>query len=363
MSFYYDFDPTEAADRRTAAGLLRLREKLDAELPPRTISDTVMLATWNIREFDSSKYGHRTDESIAYIAEIAARFDLIAIQEVHADLSGFKRLLDTLGIWWKFLLTDVTAGSAGNSERMAFLYDSRKVKFGGLSGEVVIPDKRSRGKILHPQRQLARTPFLCGFEAGWLRFMLCTVHIYYGTAKANDPDRVREIEYLSKFMAGRVKKDTSWSQNLVLLGDFNIFRPKDVTFGALKKAGFFIPEQLQSLPSNIDQSKHYDQMAFVSNYYGKKIMTEHLQNCRAGVFNFFEAVYREDEEKSYGRLIGKNYRQDKKGKARTARSKTNYYKQWRTFQLSDHLPMWMEIPADFGHLYLTEIANAKAKKK
>jgi hypothetical protein len=29
-----------------------------------------------------------------------------------------------------------------------------------------------------------------------------------------------------------------------------------------------------------------------------------------------------------------------------------YYRQWRTFQMSDHLPMWVEIGIDFSDAYL-----------
>ncbi len=47
---------------------------------------TLLLATWNIREFDSGKYGYRDDEAYYYIAEILSRFDLIAIQEVRSGL-------------------------------------------------------------------------------------------------------------------------------------------------------------------------------------------------------------------------------------------------------------------------------------
>jgi len=36
-------------------------------------------------------------EAIYYIAEIIDKFDLVAIQEVHKDLSGVKRLLEVLG--------------------------------------------------------------------------------------------------------------------------------------------------------------------------------------------------------------------------------------------------------------------------
>lgn len=344
MSFFYQFDAKNERDRRTAEGLLRLQEKLAQELPARTISDTLILATWNIREFDSSKYGERTSESISYIAEIISHFDLVAVQEVNADLKALEWVQRVLGDWWKFLVTDVTAGTKGNQERMAFLYDSRKVKFGGLAGEIVIPP--GKGK-----EQLARTPFVCGFETGWLKFMLCTVHIYYGSEKAEDPDRVKEIELLSEFLAGRVEERTAWSKNLVLLGDFNIFSPSDKTFKALLKGGFFVPKQLQQLPSNVERNKHYDQMAFITRKdWDQGMVKERLTRCKAGVFNFFALVYRDEDESLYSAEMDDGY-----AKARTARDKTNYYRQWRTFHMSDHLPMWFELPIDFGEEYLQSI--------
>lgn len=342
MSFFYD---AKVITPQTAAGLLRLREQLDRQIPARTISETLMLATWNIREFDSPKGGSRTEESIHYIAEILSRFDLIAVQEVNADLDALKWVQRVLGDWWKFIVTDVTGGRKGNQERMAFLFDSRKVKFGGLAGEIVVPPEKGKD-------QLARTPFICGFETGWLKFMLSTVHIYWGTDFAEDPKRAEEIDYLSDFLANHVKEKSAWAKNLVLLGDFNIFNTTDLkTFGALTKKGrFFIPKQLQQLPSNIERNKHYDQMAFISAFFDPKVMQGRLENCRAGVFNFFDSVYRDEDEKMYADQIGEGYHS-----AGTDKKKTQAYKFWRTFHMSDHLPMWFEMPIDFGREALEKI--------
>src|SRR3954470_15588974 len=69
--------------RRAAAGLLSLRRRLRKEIPPRTVEETLLLATWNIREFGRNEmFGARIAESIHYIAEIINHFDLVAIQEV-----------------------------------------------------------------------------------------------------------------------------------------------------------------------------------------------------------------------------------------------------------------------------------------
>src|SRR5215831_3177815 len=110
------------ARRRAAAGLLSLRRRLRKEIPPRTVEETLLLATWNLREFGRNKmYGPRLDESIQYIAEIINHFDLVAVQEVKENLADLKRLVKVLGTWWEYIVTDVVAGKAGNTERIAFL--------------------------------------------------------------------------------------------------------------------------------------------------------------------------------------------------------------------------------------------------
>ena len=64
---------------RTIDRLVALREQLRTEIPARTLRDTLLLATWNIRDFDSNKFGQgpRLDESYYYIAEVIAAFDLV----------------------------------------------------------------------------------------------------------------------------------------------------------------------------------------------------------------------------------------------------------------------------------------------
>ena len=322
MPFYYAIKKTSPEVRkRTAEGLLRLRQQLAEEVPQRTISDTLLLATWNIREFDSSKYGERDAEPLHYIAEIISHFDLVAVQEVREDLWALDEVQKMLGGWWKYIVTDVTYGTSGNGERMAFMYDSRKVVFGGLAGEVVLPDVRGKERSL----QFARTPFLCGFKASWTKFNLCTVHIYYGESKSDDPRRIKEIEDLAMLLADKARppaeqpsrpegavtavRNTS-PENLILLGDFNIFARGDKTFEGLTKAGFVVPDELQRLPgSNLDQSKFYDQIAFLvrPDRFGT--------TSKAGVFNFLKSVYPDEDQETYRPLVGPAYANAKNQKA------------------------------------------------
>jgi hypothetical protein len=216
---------------RTVEGLIRLRAALDKDVPRKTATNTLLLATWNIREFDSGKYGYREQESYFYIAEILSRFDLIAVQEVKDGLYPLQAVTKILGSSWDYLVTDVTLGTSGNIERMAFLYDKRKVSFTGLAAELVLEKKR--GEKEEP-RQFARSPYIAGFRAGWAYFTLLTVHIYYGEGKALDPRRLQEIQDFAATAAKHADKFNSAPQrkpgvaakrnNLIMLGDFNIFK-------------------------------------------------------------------------------------------------------------------------------------------
>ena len=94
-----------------------------------------------------------------------------------------------LGGWSKYVVTDVTEAASGNGEWMAFVYDRRRVAFGGLAGEIAIPPEKVDTEVL----QFARTPFACGFKAGWAPIDLCTVHIYHGEGVPLDSRRLEEI--------------------------------------------------------------------------------------------------------------------------------------------------------------------------
>jgi endonuclease/exonuclease/phosphatase family metal-dependent hydrolase len=316
-------------------------------VPARTVEQTLLLATWNLREFGRNKmFGRRLDESIQYIAEVVNHFDLVAIQEVKENLADLRRLVEVLGDWWEYIVTDVVAGKAGNTERIAFLYDTRKVRFDRVAGEVTLPEKK--GVVW----QLARTPFLCTFRTGWRRFSLCSVHIYYGTAKPADPRRLKEIECLSEFLAERNKRrqkdDNGEPEVIVLLGDFNIFSRGDVTLKALEKNNFVVPE---IGPSNLAGDKHFDQIAFHDPrclLWPKPDDGKKKEVPRSGVFRVLDYVFRDKDCESYDAEM----RETGPGKYDKAANKQAFYKKWRTFQMSDHCPLWVELCIDFSDPFI-----------
>jgi hypothetical protein len=44
---------------------------------------------------------------------------------------------------------------------------------------------------------------------------------------------------------------------------------------------------------------------------------------------------------------------------KTKTGKPGKFKDWRTYQMSDHLPMWIELRVDFSREYLERIAVGK----
>jgi len=350
MPFYYSIDGRKPEGKRTAEGLLRLKKGfVEENVPERSVDETLLLGTWNIREFDSEKFGARSDEPILYIAEIISRFDLVAIQEIRDDLTALNRLMKDLGGWWKYLLNDVTEGREGNRERMAFVYDSRKINFGGLAGEIVVPPVRKSGEVLEPAKQLARTPFIVGFRGGWFKFTLCTTHILYGAGVPEEPARLKEIDVLAEFLAARAGERTAWARNMILLGDFNIFDTTDKTMKAITDHGFIIPDQIKRQASNALRNKHYDQIAFIAPDIQDK-----LSLFGAGVFDYYKYVYRAEDEERYASAMGPAYLKTKEGIERDQAGRTRYYRDWRTYQMSDHLPLWIELKIDFSQEYLAK---------
>jgi endonuclease/exonuclease/phosphatase family metal-dependent hydrolase len=342
------------ADRQRAAGrLLALRELLKAKIPARTRSDTLLLATWNIRDFDSNKFGHgpRLPESFYYIAEIIAAFDLVAVQEVNANLRALQRLMPILGPDWDYIVTDVTEGTSGNDERIAFLFDKNKVSFLNQVGEVVLPDVQ----LIEGKRQFARTPFYATFQAGWFKFNLCTVHIYYGEDSGPAlARRIEEIDRLTGFMADRAKREGG---TYIVLGDFNVVSPEHQTMQALLRHGFTVPEPLRNAPTNLFQTKHYDQIAFLGP---RDAIQLGPSAANAGAFNYYERLFTPEMADVYYGLFTparrKKWDTNSDGSPRDLDSRHAYYADlWRTWQMSDHLPMWVELKIDFSTPYLTAL--------
>jgi len=341
MPFYKDLKANKPIQKRTIKNLIKLRAGLKKDIPQRTLTETLLLATWNIRDFDKPSYGYRLEESFFYIAEIIASFDIVAIQEINRDLTGINAVKKILGSDWKFIFSDTSEGARGNSERMGYLYDSKKVRFGGLAGELVLPPVKNKKKETVPIEQIWRTPMICGFKAGWARFMIASVHVQWGESTANSQSRVNEIKQLAKFLKKRTEDKKAWARKLILLGDFNIFSDKDETYKALTDEGFKSPKPAEELYTNVGKKKRqYDKILL-------REVEHSLEVLDGGTFNFFDYVFTNAEKDYYTKHKTHMLKADKK-------SKYASYRPWTTHQMSDHKPVWVEIKIDYANEYLED---------
>lgn len=371
--------------KRTVANLLDLRKQLDAELPQKKFAESLILGTWNIRNFDDNRFGYgpRLEESFYYLAEIIARFDVIAVQEICEDLSCLNKLIGILGGDYDYILTDITHKDlGGNDERLGFIYDKSKVTFRGIAGELVLPPSMLIPAAKGIPSQFARTPFGCSFESGWFKFMFTTVHIYFGkesVKSAGYARRVAEIEKVAKYLS---KQADIRDDNYILVGDFNITKPGSRDFNALVENGFQVVQN--RLGSNDQQTKFYDQISFKSRRDELSIMEPERDNRS---FQYFNSVYSMEKFPSYSLLIRQMLGDKLKEveldlqKATTATKQKDFKKQiesirkilssestlmdyycdWRTFQMSDHLPLWVEVKIDYSNEYLQHLGTLEAE--
>ena len=361
LQYYYLRYIPKAERSRVVGNLERLINQLDREVPDKDSEQTLLLATWNIRNFGKVR---RLPESLMYIAEILSRFDFVAVQEV-VDLDDWHEVMKRLGPNYDFIASDKTHHKLGSGgERLLYLYDKRKVEFQNIAGEIVLPtdmliteDTAGEGGALYQGKQFRRTPFITAFRSGWFKFDICTVHLFYGSSSGSKlAERVQEIDRVADYFADRAIEAQKDGRSLILLGDFNIVHPDHETMIALRRHGFRIPDALNR-PSNLDLTKYYDQIAFMTDDETLEFIdcrTDDLKKANAGIFEIFKSVFRDQDTLEYEAEL----RKKAGGKDKQGAALTQYYKSsWRTFQMSDHKPMWVRIKSNAAAAYLASLKS------
>jgi endonuclease/exonuclease/phosphatase family metal-dependent hydrolase len=356
-----DLNKTEL--RRAVPRLEALREQLK-KIPAKDADGNLLLASWNIRDLGKPGggfgYGERRPESYFYIAEILSRFDFVAVQEVN-QLATWEKVMDVLGPHWGFIASDVTHEKiGGNDERLTYLYDKRKVTFRNVAGEIVLPPKMMVSQNEKGGRQFARTPYFASFQAGWRKFDICTVHIYYGSSSgAKLARRIDEINQIVKYLGSQGDEKVDAGKALILLGDFNVAGLKHKTMEALLKEGFVVPEEIQDPPEH-QRNNFYDQIAFKTP--PDSLVFPAGEKNTAGSFRIYENVFNAGQIDSYRKYfepVRERTLQEARAKAKKNNKKApkeqtpeEFYEDWRTWQLSDHQPLWIRLKADDSNHYL-----------
>lgn len=254
------------------AEVAALERALDGLVPAKELDRNLLVATWNLRAFGGLTKSWRAGEKdtpkrdlrdVRLIAAIVARFDVVAVQEVKGDLRALRHLLKALGPDWAFTLTDVAGGDEGNDERLAFLFDTRRVKPSGLACELVVQIAEDTSlSATTIRRQFARTPYAVSFVTGGKTVILVTLHVNYGDTGA----RLAELTEIARWLAAWAEQEDEWRHNVIALGDFNVDRRDDVQYRAFTATGLTPAPALVDAPRTIfDRPKtghYYDQVAW-----------------------------------------------------------------------------------------------------
>jgi endonuclease/exonuclease/phosphatase family metal-dependent hydrolase len=313
-------------DKDTAKGIKELRKRIrKTKIPTSRLDESINIATWNIREFGRKK---RRRASLHYIAEIFNQFDLIAITELRRNLSQLKMVMDILGPYWKVVFSDYINDRGGNWERVAYLYDKRAVVPTGLVAEADFPRKKNKktGEYESPYSWW-RKPYIASFRAGSFDFILIAVHIRWGNGKEV---RIKPLRLLADWIDKRRNDKLSVDKDIILMGDFNIPKTGDPLYGAITSKGLKAPKAIFGLKqgSNLAKKMKYDQI-FHSPGIAKSFTN------RAGVLDFYTGG------------IKKLYPTD-------TPTKDDF-----TYELSDHLPLWIQMDIDTEDEELDQIIKSK----
>ncbi len=339
---------TQEDKKRTITNLLRLRKGLVEEIPSKTMDKNLLLCSWNIKNFGTLK--DRTAESLYYIAEIINAFDIVALQEVNRDLDDFKKVLRLLGSHWKYTLSDVTEGNSGNDERFGFMYDSRRVIHSGLSGEIVIsPELIENNAIIS---QLKRTPTFTGFESGWRKFSIVSVHLHPGDGPTNKALRKEEVRLLIEILKKKATIPETEYKNMIILGDTNLYEEDDDIVKLITDNKFVESDGLKGKFTNTSLNQIYDRIFLNVDEYFKIAKTEDGKE-KGNVFNLFNYIYQNipQEIATYHPLM-LQHKDDPSTLTNTTKFESYFNAYWKRNQMSDHLPIWLELQTESSDEFL-----------
>jgi len=181
-----------------------------------------------------------------------------------------------------------------------------------------------------------RSPYVVSFSKHGCNFIVTNVHIFYGDNKSI-VFRKQELSLLAEYLEKRSSDADALDPDYIACGDFNIEKAvnselkqlsntivtnqskSDIVnslFDALTSKGLIIPDVIKDSGSNLDRTKHFDQIGY-HEYDDSTIVFK-----KGGVIDFVGAVFPE---------LGQNPLSSRRTRD-----------QLKT-KLSDHLPMWAEF--------------------
>jgi endonuclease/exonuclease/phosphatase family metal-dependent hydrolase len=296
----------------------RLRAHRAVRGIPRKAKGTLLIGSWNVANLGLQE---RRLDDLALIAEILTWFDVIAVQECRDNFADLYQVVHLMGARYQVLMSD----AGGNSERLVFIYDHRKLGLLDEIGEVSIAPSRAKSVRLDPEGApfvgFDRPPYLASFNLTGtpLSVQLVNVHLFFGSPGPADlVRRALEVKAMARWAALRNESPYAGARELIALGDFNMPKPRrdggNVVYDALTSRGLVTPKHSTVVGSSIASDNQYDQVAMFP-----KTTKAWLVNI--GVFDFDAVVFPE----------------------LWARGNRQAFNAYLRYYLSDHRPMWVEV--------------------
>lgn len=348
-------EPSPSYRYNAAEEMTAIDQHFEMRNVPASRDGRLLLASWNIANLGAQK---RPPRALLILSHMLSRFDLIAVQEVNNNFRTFEKIVRDMDGDFDFVMSD----KAGNSERLAYIYRTDKVRIDKLWGEVALTKREypKRSVKVHFRKDgqdqtrtiknhrfvpFDRNPYIGSFRCDKLGFVLANVHLYFGAFQNSSTDakqlkyarRVLEIFALSRWAERVSSGGNAWDRDIILLGDMNIpnMDQNESTIKALKKFGWqsldYVSDQTIGVDntqlshiggSNLGNDKTYDQIALSPTALRGKV-------SKTGVFDFDNAVFKSKWDDLAGSLT---------------RSKAiSMFARYTKFHLSDHRPLWMEL--------------------
>jgi len=205
------------------------------------------------------------------------------------------------------------------------LFDSRVVRFNGMACEASPPRKKTGTEYL-AQLSWWRAPYVATFKSGNYDFLAFTTHARWG-----DSEEARRVELqgIADWVKAKSEEKHAEDKDILVMGDFNIPSRKDPLFTALTSGGLKLPKALASddFGSNLARDKRYDQILHMPRF------VENFTN-KGGVLDFYcndhKALFPDLDKAAF------------------------------TYQMSDHLPLWIQINTDIDGMQLEQIIQRKS---
>lgn len=156
------------------------------------------------------------------------------------------------------------------------------------------------------------------------------MHLYYGSdSGAQLDERRQEIETIVDYLSHRAGIGLKDDRALILLGDFN----SSATHKAMQA---LLKDQI-AFKTKPDVLEHVDRQS------------DDALRRNAGVFKLFGSEFKWDEHEAHGlatsALHGSQYGGDH----------VKSFRDWRTYQMSDHNPLWARLAVNGADSYLARL--------